>query len=642
MVQTMKKWISNLIDWFLHTLLTEDQKKRLSSLIPERYKQIVRKITKYGKRRQQKLYVKKIKDNLYSLGLRNKSLAQLESILQESNDEYLQRLVAWELTLWYANLETKEGAKRALTYIDLAKNGENDITQLRRITIVEAECLARLDRKDEARQIITEQLEREEHPDLFLSLANLEEDVQKRLTYLNQIYRKYNLNPITFSSYDEATYDELTMKDKNEPIDHDVKVTVILPAYNAGEGLRVAVESILQQTWRNLELIIVDDCSTDNTLAIAQEYAEKDERVIVKQTEQNSGPYVARNIALQIATGYLVTVNDADDWSHEDKIKIQAEHLIKNPDVIANTSAHARLTEELYFYRRGTPGRYIFPNMSSTMFRREQVMEKLGFWDSVRFSADGEFKRRLINAFGEQAFVDLESGPLSLPRQAAVSLTSGSPFGYNGFFMGARKEYVESFQHYYKEAENYYYPFPQKERLFPVPEPMWPSREDKIDGKRQFDVVIVADFRKTGHIEEVLKQLLTEKVNEKIGLMQWYEYNLQLPIEIANDVRHLLNDYKAQMLVYGEKVTTEKLIVLDYTVLEDEQTYIPEINSQIIEILVTENNDLEKLQQAITILRQQYAKEVIVKPSQENVREQIEAHWPKDKPFQLANENWVS
>src|SRR5699024_12652116 len=74
------------------------------------------------------------------------------------------------------------------------------------------------------------------------------------------------------------------------------------------------------------------------------------------------------------ATGEYVTVNDADDWSHAEKIATQVQYLIDYPTVIANTSEHARLTEEgLKLYRRGTPGKYIFPNMSSLMFRRKPV-----------------------------------------------------------------------------------------------------------------------------------------------------------------------------------------------------------------------------------------------------------------------------
>lgn len=125
--------------------------------------------------------------------------------------------------------------------------------------------------------------------------------------------------------------------------------------------------------------------------------------------------------------GDFVTINDSDDWSHAQKIEIQVNHLIKNPRVIANTSEHARLTEDLTFYRRGTPGKYIFPNMSSIMFRREPVLQKIGYWDSVRFAADGEFKRRIIQVFGKRKYVDLKTGPLSLPRQTTASLTGTQP-----------------------------------------------------------------------------------------------------------------------------------------------------------------------------------------------------------------------
>jgi len=644
-VRAIKKIISNIIDWFLYTLLTDEQKDRLSNLFSERQKERIRHITQHGKRRKQKMYVKQIKDNLYSLGFRTKGLQQLQTILNETKDAYLRRLAAWELVLYYANLETVQGANEALTFINDAKTGEKDITQLRRIAIVEAECLQKTGETGQARQLITKQLEAENHHDLLLALANLERDVEARINWINQVYDQYNLQPITFSTIKNPVYDDLQMKQTSDPFDHDIKVTVILPAYNAGEGLRIAIESILSQTWRNLELIVVDDCSTDDTLALAQSYAEKDERVIVRQTEQNSGPYVARNIALTIATGDYVTINDADDWSHEQKIAVQANHLYENPHIIANTSAHARLTEDLHFYRRGTPGRYIFPNMSSIMFRRKQVMEKLGYWDSVRFAADGEFKRRLIRQFGEQSFVDLQSGPLSLPRQAVASLTSSSAFGYNGFFLGARKEFVESFTHFYETNDNLRYSFPLEQRPYPVPEPMWPGRETKIEGARQFDLIIAGDFREKGQDNEqvitLLNKIIDGQKNKRVGLVQLYEYSLQYPVEISREIRDVLVEKKAQMLVYGEKINTEKLLIIDYNVLLDEQMYIPEIIPQQIEMLVCEPVHLETLAKADEILKQTYNQKSIVVPLEQEVRNRIIAHWQENQPFQLANEDWV-
>src|SRR5699024_10116124 len=206
------------------------------------------------------------------------------------------------------------------------------------------------------------------------------------------------------------------------------------------------------------------------------------------------------------ATGEFVTVNDADDWSHPEKLAVQANHLLKEDNVIANTSELARLTENFSFHRRGTRGKYIFSNMSSLLFRRKEVINRIGYWDEVRFAADGEFKRRLIHEFGKGAVIDLETGPLSLPEQSMKSLTGSTAFGYSGFFMGARKEYVDSFSDYHKRAANIYYPFHQRRRLFPVPEPMLPTSKRET---RHIDIIIVANFYDMSpeRVERIKKQI---------------------------------------------------------------------------------------------------------------------------------------
>src|SRR5699024_8247684 len=160
-------------------------------------------------------------------------------------------------------------------------------------------------------------------------------------------------------------------------------------------------------------------------------------------------------------------------------------------------------------------------NMSSIMFRRKPVVEKIGYWDSVRFAADGEFKRRLIRQFGEQSYVDLDSAPLSLPRQTVSSLTGSSAFGYNGFFMGVLKEYVASLEHFHQQTENFYYSYPLKQRPFPVPEPMWPQREVKGNNRRNFSLTLAADFRKSKReVEHFLQQ-----TKKPLGLVQLYTYD---------------------------------------------------------------------------------------------------------------------
>jgi len=109
-------------------------------------------------------------------------------------------------------------------------------------------------------------------------------------------------------------------------------VSVIMPAYNAERYLATAVESVLRQTWRDLELLIVDDGSTDGTAELAQRFAARDDRVRVLQ-QDNAGPGPARNTAFRAADGRFFAFLDSDDeWD----AAFLSEHLAvlrARPDV---------------------------------------------------------------------------------------------------------------------------------------------------------------------------------------------------------------------------------------------------------------------------------------------------------------------
>ncbi|MBP1971483.1 glycosyltransferase involved in cell wall biosynthesis [Virgibacillus natechei] len=648
MFRLIKKMITGSMDWFLYTFLSEKQKAFLSNLFTDKQKEKLKQITKNGKKQAQRQKLKRIKHHLYNLGFTERGLTELETVYSASRDSYMKRLAAWELTLWHANKYTKDGARQALEYIDPSIDGEKDQNQLRKAAILKAECHEMLHEIEEGKRIITKSLENQKHPDLYMAAANLEESIDERVEWINQALNVYNIQPILFSTNNETvTYDDL----KTEPIDKKIeegpKVSVILPAFNAESGVRIAIESILNQTWQNIELLAVDDCSPDNTAEVIKEYSQKDSRVIFLSTPTNSGPYVARNIALKEATGEYVTVNDADDWSHAEKIEKQVTHLIENKETIANTSEHARLTEDLKLYRRGTPGIYIFPNMSSLMFRREPVVQELGSWDSVRFAADGEFKRRLIKAFGKNSYVDLNTGPLSLPRQSVASLTGSSAFGYNGFFMGVRKEYVESLEFHHARTDTFYYPYPQDERPFPVPEPMWPNRENKPSGRRSFDAIIASDFRILEENSTVIEEIQRQKAaGIRLGLIQMYQYDLDIENTIDKDVRNLLDGDQIQMVVYGEKITTKDLHIINPVVLEDWQQYIPQVDAGNIHVIVNQlptqgEKRFYNVEHCLSQLEAYFDNPGIWYPLHSSIRESlITNHQDELKAINLADENW--
>lgn len=96
------------------------------------------------------------------------------------------------------------------------------------------------------------------------------------------------------------------------------KVSVIIPVYNASRYIERCLESIAQQTLRDIEVILIDDHGSDNSIGLAKEYAvgslRKDIVYRFLETPQNSGPAVARNMGLKAATGEYVAFLDADDW----------------------------------------------------------------------------------------------------------------------------------------------------------------------------------------------------------------------------------------------------------------------------------------------------------------------------------------
>lgn len=92
------------------------------------------------------------------------------------------------------------------------------------------------------------------------------------------------------------------------------KVSVIVPVYNKEKYIGRCIESIQNQSMKDWELILVDDCSTDRSLHIMNDYASRDDRIIVRHQVENHGPMIARHLGDEMAKGDYITYCDADDW----------------------------------------------------------------------------------------------------------------------------------------------------------------------------------------------------------------------------------------------------------------------------------------------------------------------------------------
>jgi len=101
------------------------------------------------------------------------------------------------------------------------------------------------------------------------------------------------------------------------------KVSVIVPAYNSEEFIEKCLVSILAQTYKNLELIVCDDGSSDRTLDIVTNLSQKDNRIYVLHNKENMGISFSRNKCLDVSTGDLIALCDSDDWWDPNKLKLQ-------------------------------------------------------------------------------------------------------------------------------------------------------------------------------------------------------------------------------------------------------------------------------------------------------------------------------
>ena len=105
------------------------------------------------------------------------------------------------------------------------------------------------------------------------------------------------------------------------------KVSIIVPMYNAEKFIGKTIESVLSQTYENWEMLIMNDVSTDNSLAVVNKFAKKDARIKVVNTEKNMGVVKGRNHLIDLANGKYIAFLDADDYWHSQKLEKQIQFM---------------------------------------------------------------------------------------------------------------------------------------------------------------------------------------------------------------------------------------------------------------------------------------------------------------------------
>lgn len=180
------------------------------------------------------------------------------------------------------------------------------------------------------------------------------------------------------------------------------KISVIIPVYNAEKYLSEAIESILNQTFTDFELIIINDTSTDKSKEIILSYAKKDSRIVFIDNKKNIGPST-RNIGFDIAKGEFIALIDADDIALPTRFEKQLDVFHKNPEIGVCATWFTRFGKENKIIKHPVEHDQIKIEMlkgccigNPTVMIRKNVLNNLRFQSDFNCSEDYELWSRLI------------------------------------------------------------------------------------------------------------------------------------------------------------------------------------------------------------------------------------------------------
>ncbi len=215
--------------------------------------------------------------------------------------------------------------------------------------------------------------------------------------YFQMYYSKYNeAYPVAYKKAKEIYY-------KSTP-----KVSIIMPCYNSEKYIEKAIQSVLEQTYRNFELIIIDDDSTDKTWEIIEQYAKKDFRVIcTRKSENEKGISKSMNKGIEMARGKYITRMDSDDIIIPEKILRQVQFLDENEEYgicsvnIAMMDNLGNIYNENVYPEQKVPSEWTFlwtnpvPN-APCMYRTSIIKGNNITFSNLRTAEDYDFLEKLI------------------------------------------------------------------------------------------------------------------------------------------------------------------------------------------------------------------------------------------------------
>ncbi|MBH3390241.1 glycosyltransferase [Pseudomonas putida] len=519
-------------------------------------------------------------------GFTKLALPELKALQNSTHDREEFAYASWALTRWHAS---DSQWSEAMAYVDaLAQPLPPYIGGLGPI-LLRAEVLLRNGEQSLAQACIAEAIAVNGiQPDLCLAASNVllaTGDGQQltpdalRLLWLNRALAAADLAPICMRNPTAAlTLDNLQAESAAKvPPQAQPKISVIMPAFNAEAFIETALRSLLTQSWSNLEILVVDDCSNDATAERVSALAREDSRIVLLQQPANRGAYAARNAALKHATGTFVVNHDSDDWSHPQRLELMAAPLLQNPALVGTVAEWVRADTTLHFQCWRIENSLIEPSVSTSMMRCDAVLE-LGGWDEVSVAADHELRQRLQRRHGAESMLYLLPGvPLVIARQLPQSLTMASGTHLRSTFFGLRQLYsalADTWHAMTEDGDELCLPANAGTRAFPAPAPMLRTTAPQAS----YDWLLISDLSKTARSAKTLGLVLSrlQEQGVRVALLHWPDY--QSPGPVADTLLRKAVSGLVDIVLAEQQLAAPRVVVVGRHLLAHPLDQVPIIN----------------------------------------------------------------
>lgn len=493
----------------------------------------------------------------------------------------------------------------AIRFLSDSRRQSKQFARSVRFKVLEIDLLLKIKDFDRAKELLETNAElRPDDPNFKVGKCNyhlMTDDLPQAIASLNSIFEPAKMSQIKIAD-PENPFLSIESADSPYTVHDTEKVSILMSNHNSEKYLKVAIESMLNQTWRNIELIITDDCSTDGGRDVIAEYAKKDPRVIYYQNETNMGTYRNRNNMLKICTGDYITVHDSDDWSHPQMVEHQVRHLQKNPDIRVNTTLMCRVDLSLMFSTR--PSRvgleYCHMNYPGFMMRSADV-RRLGGWDPIMANADAEFERRAKLLFGKSAFEIINPNQVySFFLMHSNSLTQDKKMSLRSLTFGSRNEYHAQSKYWLNQQQDRCETIEDLEQAIkiqdrsahaePFPSPnalLTPNIKRSVIN---CDVLLVTDLNLLGGTRSCninyVKSL--NGLGKKVCLFNWPRADLKLNDDINPAYRDLAAAGLVEIVTWEDSIKAKRVLIHHPPILNSALDSFPTVETESASILVNQ------------------------------------------------------